>query len=239
MADETESIRERIGDWIRTMQTKALMGGANLLIRFAKWVQSPLDYPEKRIARMAAALSDQDPTVRGDNAHRLGDAADLGVDIAAAMSALVKLLSDDTVNLGNTSVRGNVQATLMRAVASEKNRDAALSALANALYHENKTVRDKATQTLERAIERCASAGHLDEAALKLREAYGTLMGKCRYGKEQEPVGTGFRFYRLMVRIADRKNVLASQRDVLLDDMPKPPNRGEGTLYRAAGRLVL
>jgi HEAT repeat protein len=174
------------------------------------------------IPALPKAFSDRDVRVRENAVCALKYAALLhGADISAAVPALA-----EAVFAGDKDVHEIAAEALDAAIANEKSRDAALSALVKKLSDMDASVWRMDARTFGEFIERCASVEALGAMAAKLQESYSVLKEKCRYGKEQEPIGTGFRFYRLMVRIADKKNALASQHDILLDEKPKPPKKG-------------
>jgi hypothetical protein len=240
MDDETEkmSLRERIGNWIFAAQTKAAISIYNFLNRMSRKLLSAMDYPEGRVAKLTAALSDKDADVRGRSAGHLGNAAELGVDVSAAMPTLTKMLSEE-LNLGGSSPSKNAEAALTRAVFNEKNRDAALSALANALYDGSPDTRKEAARLLRHAVERCRTTVQLDRITYWLRETYGGPGKRCA-AKGRESAAGGFAAYRLIRHAAILKHALAAKRDIMLDDKPKPPGKdGGGPLYRASARLAL
>jgi hypothetical protein len=118
-------------------------------------------------------------------------------------------------------------AVLVNAVLNDKCRDAALSALANVLSDGNRIVRSYADEALNHVIQKSTSIELLNEMEMKLKESYSTKRKEYRYGKERELVQIELVFSKLMAEIAKRKNELAPKRDILLDDIPKPPKKGE------------
>ncbi len=215
---ERESLRERIGAWIWTLQFKATVFIYNFLTRLSRKLLCAMDYPESRVVKLTAELSSDDAEIRGRSAHHLGNAAELGVDMSAAMPLLVRMLAEE-LNLGGSSPSKNAEETLKRAVANENNRDAALFALASALYDDNPDVRKEALKVLKRTVETCGTAEQLDRTVHWLREAHSAA------GKKRE-LGPASVIYQVANMAAAQREALAEKRDILLDDVPKPPGRG-------------
>jgi hypothetical protein len=155
------------------------------------------------------------------SAEALWHSAFIGVDISAAMPALANALSD-----AGEGVPLRAITALYHAAEHGADISIATSALAKALSDKNMAVRRNAAGTLEKAIENCASAGSLDGIEARVSESYAALRNGCRYGKETEPTGTGLAFSELTNQIAKRRDALAAKRDVLLEDIPKPPKKG-------------
>jgi DNA anti-recombination protein RmuC len=152
----------------------------------------------------------------------LGDAASKGVDISIAIPALSNALTD-----ANKDVRRDAARALGNAAYNGADISVAIPALANALSDENEYVRTNAAWALGKVIQKSTSIEPLDEIETKLRESYDALRDKCRNQKQDELVEIGFTFSKLMNEIAKKKNSLAPMRDILLDDVPKPPKKGE------------
>jgi hypothetical protein len=179
------------------------------------------------IPALAKALSDEDASVLDGAVWAFYDTVSHGTDITISLPALVKLLSnrDDSIQVGAAWV-------LELAVANEKSRDAAFSALAKGLSYEHADARNCAAKAFTNAIERCASIVALGAVEAKLREEYGALREKYRYGKEAELAGIGLGFSGLMNKIAKTRDALAAKHDILLADMPKPPKSGTKVYQR-------
>jgi hypothetical protein len=153
----------------------------------------------------------------------LVDAASHGTDISVAIPALVR--TPPSVKYADFQwIAGGA---LADAVINEESRGAALPALAKALSDPVKNVRSNAVVALREAIRKCPSVEPLDATQAELRESYGALRNGCRYGKEEEFAGIGLEFSNLMNEIARKRNALAAKRDIMLDDKPKPPKRGQ------------
>ncbi len=117
---------------------------------------------------------------------------------------------------------------LMRAASQGADITAAMPALAKAFFDADEQARERIASALWTAIQECASIGWLDAMETNLRRGYDVLKTECPRREREKSAGIGFS--KVMKHIARCKNELAPQRDILLDDVPKPPKRG--TLYR-------
>ncbi len=103
---------------------------------------------------------------------------------------------------------------------------------------EDSPVRQFATAVLNEMINRYRTAIKLELLEKALDEALAKLQKKYR---DDELVEVGFGIARLKKEIAAKKNELASHRDLILEDIPKPPPKKKGRMYqsiRHSGRIV-
>jgi HEAT repeat protein len=185
------------------------------------------------ISALAEALSDKDARVRCSAAEALGSAARPGVDMTVAMSALAAALSDK-----NASVQSCAASALGYAAQYGAGMTVAILALAKALSDKISGVRWNAASALGKAIEKCATIEALDEMETRLRGEHGALKEKYRYGKEAELARLGSAFSKLISEAARRRDALVPERDILLDDLPKPPKKGRGEIYCQMRRVT-
>jgi hypothetical protein len=176
-------------------------------------------------------LFDDNREVRLYSAETLGLAGREGTDISAAVLPLVKSLFDPVEDVAT-----NANWALSASFNSEKNRVAASFVLAGALSHEDIEIRRGSAVALEIAIENCTTAEQVNAIETRLAEERGAIIGKCQPGKQDEPIAIMSMFSRLMGETAKRREALASQRDVLLDDKPEPPKAG--TMFREIRRAL-
>ena len=141
------------------------------------------------------------------------------------MPALAKALSD-----GNEDVRVNAAWALGNAARNGADIAVAMPALVGALSDGDTWVKANAAWALEKVIEKYTSIEPLNEMETKLQESYDSVKKRYLSPKDAELVGIGLMFSRLMNAIAKARNELTPQRDILLDDIPKPPKKGE--IYR-------
>jgi hypothetical protein len=179
------------------------------------------------IEELVRKLGDPYPTTRLSAAWALEDAARHGADISAAIPALAKSLYH-----GDMSVQGNAASALKSATANVKSRDAALSALLEALYHTGRLSRISIDRALDGAIAKCASAEALDWIEGRFRGEYDALRKECWRQRGPELSRTGLLVSRLFNQAAKRRDVLTSDKGILLNDMPKPPKKGGREIYQ-------
>jgi hypothetical protein len=183
------------------------------------------------IPALVKALSDEVSDVRSYVAWGLGRGALQGADITVAMPALANLLSD-----ADGDVRWNATEALENATANGKSRDAALAVLEHALSDGNLHARRNAAKALTGSVGKCASVESLNTLETNIRECHVALEIKCRYGRDGKMQLFGALCSGLFNAIAKRRNELASQRDILLDGVPRPPKQGQ--VYREMRRVL-
>jgi vesicle coat complex subunit len=219
------------------------------------------------IKQLILNLGDPDPKVKLHAVHTLWDAASNGADITAAIPALVKALSDGNAafrgNVAwtlekaviheknhdaampaltkalsdeNPDVRNEAARVLWNAATIGADIGAALPALAEALYDEDVRVRQKAVHALEKDIGKCDSLEQFNRMETSLREGYGALRAK-RPGKN-ELAAIRLTFFKLMAAVAKKRDSLAPSRDIMLTDIPKPPNKGRGGMFQTTRRAL-
>jgi hypothetical protein len=181
------------------------------------------------ISSLANLLWDEDVSIRSDVAVTLENAAKHGADMSAAISALAAALSD-----ADMRVQGSASSALQIAVADVNSCHAALSELVESFSYG--TGRWRAAMALEGSIGKCPSLEAVDAAEARLREEYDALKQKRWYGKEAELARIGVSFSRLINETAKRRDALAANRDIMLDDKPKPPK--QGPMYQKIRRVL-
>jgi hypothetical protein len=174
------------------------------------------------IQALTKALSDENSDVRVNAAWALGNGALQGANITVAIPALVKALFDE-----EGDVQWNAREALEKATANPKSRDAALSALAKAVSDENPCASKNAANALMGSIEKHAPMESLSKLEAHFRECHRALKIKCRYGRDGKMQLAGVLYPMLFNRIAKKRDELAPKRDILLDDIPKAPKKGE------------
>jgi hypothetical protein len=102
----------------------------------------------------------------------------------------------------------------------------ALPALAKALSDKDEQLRENVVDSLTDVIGRCTSAEQVNLMETKLREEYDALRKKQRYLRGWEVSGIAFVLSKYIIERAKRRDELAPQHDILLDDIPKPPKKG-------------
>ncbi len=168
------------------------------------------------VPALVKALSGGNQEVRLYSAEALGLAGREGTDITSAVMPLLKAIFDEV-----DDVATNANWALSSAFNNEKNRVAASSLLVTALSHEDAGMCRASAVVLGLAIGKCGTPQELDAVGRMLTE-------KCAGMKDQEggAAGTDSVFPKLHGEIAKRRNALASGRDVMLDDIPRPPKPG-------------
>jgi HEAT repeat protein len=168
-------------------------------------------------------LYDGDAYDRAGAAEILGYASLSNVGIGVAIPALAETLSD-----GDAGVRLMAVGALKSAAMHGADISAAIAALAAGLFDDNCVVVSRATDALrhESAIGNCDSVEALERMEANLRKGYDASRKRYKYGKEAELASIGSVVSGFMGKTAKRRDALAAKRDILLDDLPKPPKRG-------------
>ena len=182
------------------------------------------------VEELIVRLGTPDPRTRiGAAWDLLSSAVSQKADIRAAIPALADALSDNKLTVRKYS------AGALRWVAANRGADmtAAMPALVKALSDPDADVRlevawalERTVQNLEGGIRECTSLNQLDRTESRFREQYSVLRTRCWYGKERELERIGLAFSKLMNETAKRRDALAANRDVLLEDVLRPPKDG-------------
>jgi HEAT repeat protein len=194
--------------------------------------------------------NDENSDVRGCAARALGD---IGV---PAIPALIEILKDEELRLhaaeelvfigvpaipslsgglkdGNCGVR-EYAAIALGNIAMNNRGDAeilkALHSLVEALTDEDQRVRDKAAWALENILQGFKTIEQIIEIEKQIDESYRNLTMK--HGGLDRVSVKPMELIKVRLAAAQRKNELASKRDIILDGIPKPPKRG-GHLYQS------
>jgi hypothetical protein len=223
MADETKGLWERLTCWLHSLASGRTACPNDAAVHGAR--------PAAVVPRLAEMLSDGDASARLEAAGALGFGVSRGANISAAISGLAKMLSDD-----NPAIRLRGAEVLCKAAVFGADITAAMPALACALSDADAKVRGNAAGALGRAVGKCASLEILNRTETKLLEAHGALGAGCQSEKEGGHAGIGAACRGLMNEIANRRNELASPRDIILDGKPRPPKGG--SVFQATRRAL-
>ncbi len=159
-------------------------------------------------------LKDEDARMRVGAAEALGRIGD-----ASAVPDLIETLGDEDWN-----VRENAVFAL-----GSIGDASAVPALIEALKHKESFVRSPLVWALEEIVEKCETTEDFDKVEK------GIDKGSVALRKEKDRdvrISAQIELAKLTRKIAERKNELAPKKDLLLDDKPKPPKKGNG-VYRA------
>ncbi len=175
---------------------------------------------EAAVPTLIDALKDKDCYVRRNAALPLGDIGD-----ARAVSPLIDALKDE-----DEIVRWRA-AWALRQIGDK----GAAEPLVVALKDEDKLVGEEAARSLGKIFEKCKTTEDLETFERQLDEGLARL--QKRFWKDDDLVETGFYIARLKKQVAAKKNELASQRDLILEDIPKPPPKKKGRMYQQLRRI--
>ncbi len=114
--------------------------------------------------------------------------------------------------------------------------DRAVEPLIAGLKDEEPWVRWWAANALGKIFENCKTIEALEAYEKQLDEGLARLQKK--YYRPQDLVEVGFEIARLKKYIAADKNELASHRDLILEDIPKPPPKKKGRIYQSMRRAT-
>jgi hypothetical protein len=173
------------------------------------------------IEDLVRKLGDPDPKVRFKAVWVLWDAAFKGMDVTAAIPALAKALSDTA-----TDVQCYAALALGNAAFKEADVTAAIPALAKALSDWHAGVREIAANALTNSIEKSTSVEALERMETRLREEHAIFRDKHHPRTKDELAGIGLAFSKLINETAKRRDLLATQRDIMLEGVPKAPKKG-------------
>jgi len=163
---------------------------------------------------------------------------------APAVPAQVEVLADDDedvisrasevlVKIGKPSVPALIDAFLdsnakVRSGAADalgKIMDVpSIPALVRVLMDDDIRVQIKAANALRNICKESTTIGTLDEIEKRLLEGYAAINKK--YWNHERLANAGYEISKLMNEAAQKKNSLASKRDIHLGDIPKPPKKG-------------
>jgi hypothetical protein len=121
------------------------------------------------------------------------------------------------------------------AVALGKIKNAqAVPALIESLKDKNRAVRSIASAALGEILKSCATIEALNEFETHLQEGFDKL-ANMRW-KRDKIIYVEMELSKLRLAAAQKKNKLAPKRDIILDEIPKPPKKGE--VYQQIRRTV-
>ena len=103
---------------------------------------------------------------------------------------------------------------------------AAIPALAKALSDWHAGVREIAANALTNSIEKSTSVEALERMETRLREEHAIFRDKHHPRTKDELAGIGLAFSKLINETAKRRDLLATQRDIMLEGVPKAPKKG-------------
>ncbi len=175
------------------------------------------------------ALKNRTPLMRFNAAWTLGDIGRTtrlfgGVGDSGVVPALIEALEDE-----DSLVRYSVARSL-----SYFDDSSVVSKLVEALKDKNSDVRKEALASLRSILIRCETIESLEAYEKGLDEGLARLQKKYR---DDDLVEVGFKIARWKKDIAAKKNDLASHRDLILEDIPKPPPKKKGRIYQELGRI--
>ncbi len=162
------------------------------------------------------ALKDEDWRVRDAALKTLGKIG------KPAVPALVNALKDQRLRLIAIVTLGEIDDS------------SAVAPLVIAVKDNDPHVRSNALWALEAIRRRCTTIEFLE---IYERELDGGLARLQKKYKDDDLIEVGFQMAKLKKRIAAKKNELASQRDLLLEDIPKPPPKKKGRMYQSMRRI--
>ncbi len=206
------------------------------------------DIKDKRaVPALIGALKDEDGYVRSEATYALGEIGD-----ASAVPALIEALKDE-----NECLREDA------AWALGKIGKSAVPALIEALKDKDRVVRKNAARALGEIGDASAVPaliGALTDVDVRMRAAWA--LGKIAEGcetieeleKVEKDVGEGsaalrkernkgiridaqIRIARVVSEIAQKKDELAPERDLLLEGRPRPPKKGGREMCQAVRRV--
>ncbi len=109
----------------------------------------------------------------------------------------------------------------------------AIEGLEICLGSDNLTIRNQAYDALEKILDRCRTTEELERYEKGLDEGLTRLQRRFR---DDDLVGIGFGIAGLKKQVAATKNDLASNKDLILEDIPKPPPKDKGRMYQQLRR---
>jgi HEAT repeat protein len=172
-------------------------------------------------------LKHMDGRIRSQVAIALGKIKDV-----RAVPALIEALKyrDKTVRWMAAFALGDI------ANAKSRNKEAAIAvpALIEALS-DKKIVRERAARVLGKILKNCKTIDAVIEFEASLQEGLKIVK---KHGKKYEITRIEFETSKLRMLAAQRKNELAPKRDIILDDIPRPP-KGSGKIYRAVAKAAI
>ncbi len=188
------------------------------------------------VPALADALCDKDANVRAFASLTLMLAGRNGSDVTAAMPALARAICESEIDTRNPAIN-----TLLDAVGIEAGkacRETAISALVDSLGEPDDVLRQHARpeMILQKAVLGRESAKSLDELAAEFRKGYSAARKKYQFQDKAWLCRIERRLYLVLGKIANKKNELASKRDILLEGKPKAPKAG-ARIYQTTRRV--
>jgi len=163
------------------------------------------------IERLIGLLKDTDPNISSDAANQL---VMIGT---SAVHALIEAVKD-----GDEDVRWGA-AWALRGIKAVR----AVPTLIEALKDGNEEVRRSAAEALVRVLDNCRTIESLEAFEKGIEEGFPKLQG--RYDK-YENYDARLKVAALKGEAAKRRNALTPDKGIVLDDIPKPPEKGK--MYR-------
>ncbi len=174
----------------------------------------------RAVIPLIETLKDEDWRLRWRAAEALGMIGD-----ARAVEPLIEALKDE-----NPLVR--VEAAEALGMIGDAR---AVEPLIEALKDENEDVRVEVAWALGKIPDNSNTTEEVQDFERKLDEGLARLQKRYR---DDDLVEVGFQIARLKQKIAARKNELASSRDLILEDIPKPPPKKKGRMYQTMRRAT-
>jgi HEAT repeat protein len=196
---------------------------------------------------LIALLKDKDPVVRAKAAHALGNRK-----AVEAIPALIRMLfkepfdnKDGAVSalgrMGEPAVKALLQVFDSNFIECEFAALAlgdiglpAVPSLIERLTSPDKDLSSRSATALENAAMFCPNIAELDAIEKIIERAIREMAQKDAGKKSTKSAKVVLAKARM--RVADRRNRLATRRDIILDDIPKPPKKEEA--YQLIRRTV-
>jgi len=159
------------------------------------------------VERLIKRLKDTDSVVRADAAEALGKIG------KPAVPALIEALKDEDSNM-----------RLWAAITLSSIGQPAIPALIEALEDTNFFVRSNAARALGGILNKCETIEAVNEFETHLQDGMNSVRKQWKKGVTTE---FGLQISKLQIAAARKRDELAPKRDILLDEVPKPPKKGE------------
>ena len=172
------------------------------------------------VEKWSERLKSKDDWTRWRAAIRLGEIKD-----KRAIPTLIDTLKDK-----DQRVRIEAASALSKIGVSDKQ----LEMIIRMLESEGSDERDGAARAISEFLIQCKTVQELENFEKRL-DRYSTTLREGQIDKSIM-INAQIKVAKLMGLIARKKDKLASKRDLLLDDKPKPPKKGRGT-YQVSRRV--
>ncbi len=179
-------------------------------------MDSLVNIGEPAIPELVGALKDKDLSVRGRAAVALGR-----IGSPSVAHVLISALNDKDLKAFAAVALGHMK------------DDSTVLVLIEALKDEKKDVRDRVVWALLEIVEKCGTIEEIGNVEKAIDEGSVAL----REEKDKDVrINAQIEIAWLTYKIAEKKDQLASKKDLLLTDKPKPPKKGRG-VYQTARRV--